>query len=172
MVILNLPHAKPGPRHQRGAVLYVALIMLILLALLGIAGMQVAGMQEKMASNYRAVNMSFQNTEGVVRNAESTAAAIFNRTALPAGSLFSEGSISLNCDAFDSVEWARARSVSAAPAVNVRRIDTCGGDSSGNSNAMGKTGDVATSTYQITGYSADTPASPTSSSVVDTIFKL
>jgi len=68
-------------RHQQGAVLYVALIMLILLALLGIAGMQVAGMQEKMASNYRAVNRSFQNTEGVVRTAEATATAVFNRTA-------------------------------------------------------------------------------------------
>ncbi len=41
---------------QRGAVLYVALIMLILLALLGIAGMQVAGLQERMAANYRAAN--------------------------------------------------------------------------------------------------------------------
>ena len=41
---------RPMARTQRGAVLYVALIMLILLALIGIAGMQVAGMQEKMAS--------------------------------------------------------------------------------------------------------------------------
>lgn len=173
MAILNLPHAKPGPRHQRGAVLYVALIMLILLALLGIAGMQVAGMQEKMASNYRAVNMSFQNTEGVVRNAESTAAAVFNRTALPAGSLYTESAISLDCDGFDSVQWARQRSLTAAPAVNVRQIDTCGGDSSGNSNAGGApVNDKPTATYQITGYSADNPASPTSSSVVDTIFKL
>ncbi|MCM5640131.1 PilX N-terminal domain-containing pilus assembly protein, partial [Xanthomonas hortorum] len=38
---------------QSGAVLYVALIMLILLALLGIAGMQVTGLQERMAFNYR-----------------------------------------------------------------------------------------------------------------------
>jgi len=159
-------------RHQQGAVLYVALIMLILLALLGIAGMQVAGMQEKMASNYRAVNRSFQNTEGVVRTAEATATAVFNRTAPPAGALFTESAITLDCNAFDAVEWAEQRSTGAAPAVNVRRIDSCGGDVSGNSNSMGKSGDTPTATYQITGFSADTPASPTSASVVDTIFKL
>lgn len=58
MATVKIIRAWSGPRGQRGAVLYVALIMLILLALLGIAGMQVAGMQEKMASNYRAVNVS------------------------------------------------------------------------------------------------------------------
>ena len=66
-------------RTQRGAVLYVALIMLILLALLGIAGMQVAGMQEKMAANYRAANRAFQNSEGVVRAAERSVEKIANR---------------------------------------------------------------------------------------------
>lgn len=172
MATVKIIRAWSGPRGQRGAVLYVALIMLILLALLGIAGMQVAGMQEKMASNYRAVNVSFQNTEGAVRSAEATTAAIFNRTALPAGSLFSESAVSLDCAAFDAVEWGRARSVTTAPEVKVRRIDSCGGDSAGNSNKMGGTIDTATSSYQITAFSADNPASPTSSSVIDTIFKL
>lgn len=171
MATRNVPSLS-SRRHQQGAVLYVALIMLILLALLGIAGMQVAGMQEKMASNYRAVNRSFQNTEGVVRTAEATATAVFNRTAPPAGALFTESAITLDCNAFDAVEWAEQRSTGAAPAVNVRRIDSCGGDVSGNSNSMGKSGDTPTATYQITGFSADTPASPTSASVVDTIFKL
>ena len=41
-----------SPRSQRGAVLYVVLIMLVLMALLGIAGMQVTSMQERMAANY------------------------------------------------------------------------------------------------------------------------
>jgi len=171
MATRNAPSLS-SRRHQQGAVLYVALIMLILLALLGIAGMQVAGMQEKMASNYRAVNRSFQNTEGVVRTAEATAAAIFNRTAAPAGALFAESAITLDCNAFDAVEWAEQRSTGAAPAVNVRRIDSCGGDVSGNSNSMGKSSDTPTATYQITGFSADAPASPTSASVIDTIFKL
>ncbi len=161
-----------SPRQQRGAVLYVALIMLLLLALLGIAGMQVAGMQEKMASNYRAANRSFQNTEGVVRNTERAAEAITDRTALPSGSLISATSISQNCeDGFDPVAWGRSQSTSAVPAVNVRRIDKCGGPG-GNALDEGQPNDDDSAAFQITAYSADDPANPTSSSVIDTIFKL
>ena len=36
---------------QEGAALYVALMILVLLALIGIVGMQVAGLQERMAAN-------------------------------------------------------------------------------------------------------------------------
>lgn len=163
---------RPGPRAQRGAVLYVALIMLLLLALLGVAGMQVAGMQEKMASNYRAANRSFQNTEGVVRNAERTLKALKDRTAVPADALVNAGNISQNCeDGFDPVTWARSQSSSAVPAINVRQIDRCGGPG-GNSMEMGTANDTPNYTYQITAYSADDPANPTSSSVVETIYKL
>ncbi len=87
--------------------LYVALIMLLLLALIGIAGMQVAGMQEKMASNYRAVNRSFQNAEGVVRNAERAAEAIANRTDVSTGSVLAS-----------ATPWMRGRPMTA------RRIPT------------------------------------------------
>ncbi|MGH8037149.1 MAG: pilus assembly PilX family protein [Stenotrophomonas sp.] len=166
------PRFPTAARHQRGAVLYVALIMLLLLALLGVAGMQVAGMQEKMASNYRAASRSFQNTEGVVRNAERAAEAITDRTALPTGSLVSATSITTNCeDGFDPVAWGRSQASSAVPAVNVRRIDKCGGPG-GNALDEGLPNDDAAASYQITAYSADDPANPTSSSVIDTIFKL
>lgn len=160
------------PRQQRGAVLYVALIMLLLLALLGIAGMQVAGMQEKMASNYRAANRSFQNTEGVVRNTERAAEAVTDRTALPSGSLISATSITDICeDGFDPVAWGRSQSSSAVPAVRVRRIDKCGGPGA-NALDQGRPNDESSASFQITAYSADDPANPTSSSVIDTIFKL
>lgn len=172
---MNRPSAprRPAPRRQqRGAVLYVALIMLVLLALLGIAGMQVAGMQEKMASNYRAASRSFQNTEGVVRNTERAAEAIIDRTALPTGSLISDTSVSQNCeDGFDPVAWGRAQSSAAVPAVYVRRIDKCGGPGA-NALDMGQPNDDDSASFQITAYSADNPANPTSSSVIDTIFKL
>jgi type IV pilus assembly protein PilX len=171
------PHFRPSlaHRHQRGAVLYVALIMLLLLALIGVAGMQVAGMQEKMASNYRAASRSFQNTEGAVRNTESAVEALTDRKKPVDGSLVSDaGSISQNCeDGFDPVKWGRdlAKAGAAAPAVNVRQIDQCGGPG-GNSFDQGLPLDKATATFQITAYSADDPANPTSSSVIDTIFKL
>lgn len=59
---------RVGSGREKGAVLYVALIILVLLALIGIAGIQVSGMQEKMASNYRAVNRAFEEAEGTVRD--------------------------------------------------------------------------------------------------------
>lgn len=177
MTAIRLPYrSRPAaigvPRAQRGAVLYVALIMLLLLALIGIAGMQVAGMQEKMASNYRAANSSFQNTEGVVRNAERAVEAVIDRTDLPTGSLVNSGSISYDCDdQFDPVQWGRTQVITSVPAVHVRRIDKCGGPG-GNALDEGLPSDTATATYQITAFAADNPTNATSSSVIDTIFKL
>lgn len=160
------------PRQQRGAVLYVALIMLLLLALIGVAGMQVAGMQEKMASNYRAANRSFQNTEGVLRNTERAAEAITDRTDLPPGSLISATSITTNCeDGFDPVQWGRDQVNPALPAVNVRRIDKCGGPG-GNALDEGQPNDDDSASFQITAYSADDTTNPSSWTVIDTIFKL
>jgi len=159
------------PSRQRGAVLYVALIMLILLALLGIAGMQVASMQERMASNYRAMNRSFQNTEGVVRAAEAAVKAVQDRTSVPSGSLVNDSNISQICDdTFDPVSWGRSQTTASVPVVTVRRIDICvPGEADGQFG--GPINDRATGTFQITGYAADNSSSATSASVVDTIFK-
>ncbi|KAG1581628.1 hypothetical protein G6F46_015335 [Rhizopus delemar] len=100
--------------------------MLILLALLGIAGMQVAGMQEKMAANYRAANRAFQNSEGVVRAAERAVEQITNRESVSEGSLLQAGDVSRVCDdGFDPAGWAEDRRDETAPAVNVRQIDSC-----------------------------------------------
>ncbi|MCS3745082.1 type IV pilus assembly protein PilX [Xanthomonas arboricola] len=154
---------------QRGAVLYVALIMLILLALIGISAMQVAGMQEKMASNYRVVNRSFQLAEGVVRNAEASVEAISNRTTLPDGSVVSSGSIQRGCDdGFDPVQWGQQQS--SYQSTNVRQIDQC---IQGEANiGMGQPLDSASPVFQITGSSMDDRTNGSSKSVVDTVFKL
>lgn len=161
----------PAPRQQRGAVLYVALIMLILLALLGIAGMQVAGMQEKMASNYRAANRAFQNSEGVVRAAERSVEAIANRTSLGEDSLVQSDTISRACDdGYDPADWAEGREDEASPAVNVRQIDSCVvGESS---LAMGAPLDETSPIYQITGFATDDVDAKSSAVVIDTVFKL
>ncbi|MCW6029880.1 pilus assembly protein [Stenotrophomonas sp. SRS1] len=162
---------SPVPRHQRGAVLYVALVMLILLALIGIAGMQVAGMQEKMSANYRASNLSFQNTEATVRTAEHLVEKIANREALPDGSLIGSGDIDPACDAaFDPSQWGSEQSSDAVPAVTVRQIDTC--VPFGTTVGMGGPRDNPIPIYQITGYAADDADNPTSSTVIDTVFKL
>lgn len=162
---------SPVPRRQRGAVLYVALVMLILLALIGIAGMQVAGMQEKMSANYRASNLSFQNTEATVRTAEHLVEKIANREALPDGSLVGSGDIDAACDAaFDPSQWGSEQSSDAVPAVTVRQIDTC--VPFGTTVGMGGPRDNPIPIYQITGYAADDADNPTSSTVIDTVFKL
>lgn len=51
-----------SPR-QRGAVLFIALIMLILLTLIGVTGMQVTLLQERMSGNFRAQHQSFERAE-------------------------------------------------------------------------------------------------------------
>lgn len=54
------------PRFQRnqGAVLFVALIMLLLLTLLGLTAMQVTLLQERMSGNFRAQQVAFERAEG------------------------------------------------------------------------------------------------------------
>lgn len=166
------------PTNQRGAVLYVALIMLVLLALIGIVGMQVAGIQERMAASYRAVNLAFQHTEQFARTTECglellngvpdvapTDCAMVPRT-----------EIHLNCaDGYDPGAWAAARTLAGGEMRNIRQIETC---IIGEAEiAMGLTqeqGGGLQPVYQITTYQTDTngAANPTSASAVDTIFKL
>jgi len=160
-----------SPRQQGGAVLYVALIMLILMALLGIAGMQVAGMQEKMAANYRAANRAFQNSEGVVRGAERSVESIANRTDLSESSLINADDITRVCDdGYDPVLWASERAGDADSSVNVRQIDSCiVGEAPLD---MGAPLDEPTPIYQITGFATDDSNAASSAVVIDTVFKL
>jgi type IV pilus assembly protein PilX len=67
---MNRLRPFPTPSRQRGAVLFVGLVLLILMALLGVAGMQSTMLQERMAGNYRTLNLAFQNTETTVRRQE------------------------------------------------------------------------------------------------------
>ena len=158
--------------NQRGVALYIALIMLILLALIGIVGMQVAGMQERMASSYRAVNRSFQNAEGVVRQAECAIESIANRTAPGTCTNVTSGDIDHVCDVgFDPAAWGESQSLAAVPVVNVRQIDTCV-QGEGPLDMGGPQSENAFPIYQITSYAADDATNPSSSSVIDTIFKL
>lgn len=57
--------------HQRGATLFVALIMLLLLTLVGVAGMQNTLQQERMAGSARDHALAVQAAEAALRTAES-----------------------------------------------------------------------------------------------------
>jgi type IV pilus assembly protein PilX len=147
---------KSPPHQQRGAVLYVALIMLILLALIGIVGMQVATLQERMSANYVATNMAFQNTEDEVRTREID---------ITAGAFFANE----NCATpFDPKGWANA--VTAASEVRTRNIGICTGECS----AAGAvdTSDSLCNLYRTTAFGRDHDSVAASSSLaaIDTIF--
>ena len=54
---------NPGPRHQSGAVLIVAMIILVVLTLLGVTAMNTSSLQEKIASNTQEQVHAFQAAE-------------------------------------------------------------------------------------------------------------
>ncbi|MFT7413974.1 MAG: type IV pilus assembly protein PilX [Methylophagaceae bacterium] len=55
---------------QSGVVLVISLIMLLLLTMIGITGMQVTGLEEKMAGNMKNSNTAFQAAETALRDRE------------------------------------------------------------------------------------------------------
>jgi type IV pilus assembly protein PilX len=141
---------------QRGAVLYVALIMLVLLALIGIVGMQVATLQERMSANYVAANVAFQSAESEVRSreVEITENAVFDYE---------------NCSVpFDPRAWAQ--SVTVASDVRTRNIGICSGQCSAATG--GDTAESLCNLYRTTGFSRDRDSVAESSSLaaIDTIF--
>jgi len=156
------------PARQRGAVLYVALIFLVLLSLLGIVGMQVAALQERMASNYRAVNMAFQRAEGLARDVEVQVNAD-NRFVPREGERDEER----RCDDPTPVRgsaWAGFRAADDDPdtAIVASRLNEC---TPGFSIAQG-TAPVNEKPviWQISAFSTDAATDPTSDSAVETVF--
>lgn len=152
------PRATAGT--QRGAVLYVALIMLILLAMIGLIGMQVTGMQERMAANYLRGNLAFQNAEASARNVE---AAI--DTALSGGGIYAADQEV--CDPiFDPLTWANG--ITAAQKSYTRRIDKCFASSSlvVGQKENEETGNI----YEVTALASDDNANAAASSVINTVF--
>lgn len=146
---------------QRGAVLYVAMIMLILLALIGIIGMQVAGLQEKMSSNYRSVNLAFQNAETSARGVETDIqASLIGDAATYAATQ------ELCSPTFDPLTWADG--VAANAEVYTRRVDKCFPSSS--LRVGSKLNEEAGNIYEISVLASDFPANSTATAVISTIY--
>ncbi|MBW5411704.1 PilX N-terminal domain-containing pilus assembly protein [Pseudomonas sp. MAG002Y] len=59
------------PNREKGAVLLVALIVLLLMTIIGISSMRVTSLQERMAGNMRDQNLAFQGAETAMRQAEA-----------------------------------------------------------------------------------------------------
>lgn len=154
---------------QSGAVLYVALIMLILLALIGIAGMQVAGLQERMAANYLSVNQAFQAAEADVRLRECYIEGLVNRDGVCAAGA---ADIEQQCDdGFDATDWASQLSVATPQqnSVSIREIGPCISGNTSLDMGVGPVSEDPNPVYQVSTYT--TNAAATASAAVDTIFR-
>lgn len=173
--------ARPQPmfrkavaHSQSGAVLYVALIMLVLMALIGIVGMQVTGMQERMAANYRAANIAFQSAENRLRTAECTVQDLEDGATTPGCNILTESDIRRQCnDGYDIDTWLSGLNVSSAPAVSVRQIDECIVGESSVAQGIGPLGNVTPiRIYQVTVYDVDSETNRTSAAAIDSVYKL
>ncbi|WP_290884995.1 PilX N-terminal domain-containing pilus assembly protein [Arenimonas sp.] len=160
---IRQPRLSGHPRHQRGVVLYVALILLLLLTLLGVAGVQVASMQERMASAWRASNIAFQNSESANREREM---AIANAPA--AANPDDE-----RCAGFDAAEWAEDELDNGEiDGTFVQRIDQC---LPGGGLALGVRPESENTNlqFQVTAFATDVANvgdERTAEAVIDTIF--
>ena len=63
MIQNSRPNRPEGIRRQSGAVLVIAMIMLLVLTLLGVTAMNTTSMQERMAANSQELNRAFQASE-------------------------------------------------------------------------------------------------------------
>lgn len=61
----------PNPRSQRGAVLIVALVLLLVLTILGTAGIRDTTMEERMAGNFRDYSAALEAAETALRTGEN-----------------------------------------------------------------------------------------------------
>lgn len=81
---MNYSHTCTYPTQQRGAVLIVALIMLLLLTVIGLSSMRGTSLQENMASNMRDSNLALQASEASLRKGEEEVIDMFNKGTLNA----------------------------------------------------------------------------------------
>lgn len=82
MKLLRNPNMQSMPRHQKGALLIVALVMVLLMTIVGMTAIRGTGLQESMAGNMRERNITFQAAESGLRSGEAVV-ALTNKT-LPA----------------------------------------------------------------------------------------
>lgn len=103
---MNKTHFNnPGiHRKQRGAVLAVALMILLVMTMVGISGMRGTVLQERMAYNTKDRNQAFQAAESAMRDAEIYIESIVTTGAFDGTSgLFGESQA--NPDYLDATTW-------------------------------------------------------------------
>jgi hypothetical protein len=111
---------------QRGAVLFVALIMLLLLTLLGVTAMQVTTLQERMAGNLRLQQQAFENTERRISTAQDAV-----RDPIVAADTVQRAPVGLVSNALPWEKWLEGRpadeDLNDNPLTRVRYCVACPG---------------------------------------------
>lgn len=103
---MNHMPPKTAGKNQRGAILFVALVLLLVLTLIGVTAMQTTTLQERMAGNLRDKNVAFQAAEAALRDCED----LLNEAVIPAfngnnGLYKSADTSNLEAPVWTTVDW-------------------------------------------------------------------
>jgi type IV pilus assembly protein PilX len=155
-------YQNAGPRRQQGAALFVGLILLILMALIGLAAMQSTLLQERMAGNFRLVNLAFQNAEEAVRVAEG-------RIQADANANLAHAPDAVDCAAIDYGAWIPTQAATRLPQDRTQKVDQCiatwtGGEFGQPRNV--KVDDM----YRVSSFAPDAAGSTAATAVVETVY--
>jgi type IV pilus assembly protein PilX len=100
---------------QHGAVLFIALVMLVLLTLIGITAMQVTLLQERMAGGFRVQHQAFEAAEGTLKDQRQT---LNNDAAASGPSYYSPDAVLITDNALPWSTWVNAEP-STTPSTQV-----------------------------------------------------
>ncbi len=166
------------PPHQRGAVLFISMILLVVLSLIGIASMQVTTLQERMAGNYLTVNRAFENAEAAARVTENVVGAQVAVNNYYAGVTATTCGNPPDEDAWAHTQLATGGTVTqvyqlVGPGLGCRDYGSGGNSMSADSGPLNASGAAKQGIYEVTSVSSDdplTPANSASMAVVQTTF--
>jgi type IV pilus assembly protein PilX len=161
------------PARQRGAALFIALMILIVLSLLAVSAGQVTALQERMASAYWTDMRTFESSEAIVRQTERNILAAIDGAAIAE---FEDPCASATRE-FDPVRtWSSNWTPPATGYQMVYENISRGASSrgSGNQGSIGAgqiiEGVDACSKFRVSVVRADDPTTPTSRAIVQTTF--
>jgi type IV pilus assembly protein PilX len=114
----RLRNARP---RQRGAVLFISLIMLLLMTLIGITAMQVTLLQERMAGGFRVQHQAFEQTEGTLKDTRKS----LNDAANTSGPLYysPDATLTASTNALPWATWLTTEPVVADPSLGISQVN-------------------------------------------------
>lgn len=158
---------------QRGAVLFIALMILVVLSLLAVSAGQVTSLQERMASAYWTDMRTLESSEALVRRVErSLIAAVPGDTPFPGfEDPCSQGTLASNAGVGWASNWTPTPDGYEFLYENTARgVGARGSGVGGSLLAARQVDGNECSMFRVTAVRVDDPADPTAKSVVQSIF--